>query len=60
MGVTKLYKDTNTWGQCYETFYGRSLLIFVISYSVCPWQAFLAYAMKHSNLAQKFVNYGQK
>jgi hypothetical protein len=26
-------------GQCYKTFYGRKLQIFVISWSVCPWQA---------------------
>ncbi len=30
------------WTQCYETFYGHNLRIFVISYNVCPWQAFLA------------------
>ncbi len=35
--------------QCYKTFYGRKLQIydsklplFVISYSVCPWQTFQA------------------
>jgi hypothetical protein len=26
--------------QCHKTFYGRNLRIFVISSSVCPWQAF--------------------
>jgi hypothetical protein len=26
--------------QCYKTFFGRYLRIFVISYSDCPWQAF--------------------
>jgi hypothetical protein len=30
------------WVQCYKTFYGRYLLLLVISYSVCPWQAFPA------------------
>ncbi len=30
------------WGQCYKTFYGRNFVIFVISYSVCARQAFLA------------------
>ncbi len=29
-------------GQCYKTFYGRKLLLFIISQSVCPWQAFPA------------------
>ncbi len=28
--------------QCYKTFYGRKLRLFVLSYSVCPWQAFPA------------------
>jgi hypothetical protein len=28
--------------QCYKTFYGRNLRIFVINYIVCPWQAFPA------------------
>ncbi len=26
--------------QCHKTFYIRNLIIFVKSYSVCPWQAF--------------------
>jgi hypothetical protein len=30
------------WGRCYKTFYGRNFVIFVISYSVCARQAFLA------------------
>ncbi len=29
-------------GQCYKIFYDRNLRIFVISWSVCPWQAFPA------------------
>jgi hypothetical protein len=29
-----------TRGQCYKTFYGRNLRVFVISYSVRPWQTF--------------------
>jgi len=29
-------------GQCYKTFYVRNLRIFVISWSVCPWQGFPA------------------
>jgi hypothetical protein len=29
-------------GQSYKTFYGCNLRIFVISWSVCPWQAFPA------------------
>jgi hypothetical protein len=32
----------DTRGLYYKTFYGRNLQIFVISYSVCPWQAFQA------------------
>ncbi len=28
------------WGQCYKTFYVRSLRMFVISQSVCPWKTF--------------------
>ncbi len=27
-------------GQCYKAFYGCSVLMFVISSSVCPWQVF--------------------
>ncbi len=27
------------WSMYYKTFYGRNLQIFVISQSVCPWQA---------------------
>ncbi len=30
------------WGLYYQTLYGRNLQIFVISQSVCPWQAFPA------------------
>jgi hypothetical protein len=30
------------WAQCYKTFSVRNLRIFVISESVCPWQAFPA------------------
>ncbi len=30
-------------GQCYETFYGRKLRLFIISQSVCPWQAYQVY-----------------
>jgi hypothetical protein len=33
---------TKKSGQSYKTFYGRNLLFFVISYSVCTWQAFPA------------------
>jgi hypothetical protein len=29
-------------GQCYKTFYGRKLRLFVLSYSDCPWKAFPA------------------
>jgi hypothetical protein len=30
------------WGLYYKTYFGRNLRIFVISYSVCPWQVFPA------------------
>ncbi len=33
---------------------------FVISQSVCLWQAFPSQSNKHSSFARKFVNYGQK
>jgi hypothetical protein len=32
----------SVWCRRYKTFYGRKLQIFVICYSVCPWQAFPA------------------
>ncbi len=38
-----------TCGQCYKTFYGRKLRLFIISQSVCHWQAFqpnLMFAVK--------------
>jgi hypothetical protein len=31
-------------GLHYKTFYGRNLRIFIISWSVCPWQAFPAWS----------------
>ncbi len=31
---------TTIWAQCYKTFFVRNLRIFVISQSVCTWQAF--------------------
>jgi len=31
-----------TRGLYYKTYYGRNLQIFMISLSVCPWQAFSA------------------
>ncbi len=37
--------DFLTRRQSYKTFYCRYLRIFVISQSVCPWQAFQAYLM---------------
>ncbi len=30
------------WCEGYKTFYHRKLRLFIISLSVCPWQAFLA------------------
>ncbi len=38
----KIFYSIGTRGQCYKTFYVRNLRIFVISQSVCPWQAFPA------------------
>ncbi len=35
----KKFCNIDTRGQCYKTFYVRNLRIFVISQSVCPWQA---------------------
>jgi hypothetical protein len=34
--------NIDTTGQCYKTFYGRRLRLSIISWSVCPWQAFSA------------------
>ncbi len=34
--------EGGAWAQCYKTFCGRNLLVFVKSESVCPWQAFSA------------------
>jgi hypothetical protein len=39
----KHYYNTGPWAQCYETFYGRNLRYFVISLSVCLWEAFPTY-----------------
>ncbi len=36
---SKLFCKVVARAQCYKTFYGRNLRIFVIRY-VCPWQAF--------------------
>ncbi len=36
----KEFTMVDTWAQCYETFYARNLLIFVMSYNVGPRQAF--------------------
>jgi len=55
-----LYRHYPPRPQCYKTFYVRNLRNFVISYSVCTWQAFPAYSNRHSSLVQKLVNYGQK
>jgi hypothetical protein len=46
-------------GQSYKTFYGRKLRLFVISWSVCPWQTFSLRSIKHSSLVWKYVNHGQ-
>jgi hypothetical protein len=36
--------DILSWCQRYKTFYDRNLRMFLISYSVCPWQASSAYS----------------
>ncbi len=46
--------------QCCKTFYSRNLRIFVISYSVCPQQAFPVKSNKHSSLMRKSVKHGPK
>ncbi len=38
------------WGHNYKAFYGRKLRIFVISQSICPWQAFPAQSNVQSQL----------
>jgi hypothetical protein len=35
-----------TWTQCYKTFYGRNLRIFIISYSAFPRQRCIMFASK--------------
>ncbi len=53
--------------QCYKTFNDRNLRVFVISLSVCPWQALhtirllekLAW-VNQSSLLRKSINDGQK
>ncbi len=45
--------------QCYKTFF-HILRMFLVSQSVCPWQAFLFYSNKHSGLVWKSVNHGPK
>ncbi len=49
-----------SWSQCYKTIYARNLLIFVIGWSVCPWQDFQTYSYKYSSLLPTLVNYGRK
>ncbi len=40
--LRKKFYSTGPRGQCFKTFYGRNLRIFIKSQSVCPWQAFPA------------------
>ncbi len=54
----KMFRNIGPRAQCYKTFYGCNLRIFLISHSVCPWQAFESYSSKHCNLIRTFVNYG--
>jgi hypothetical protein len=44
--VIKLFSSVTSWAQCYKTFYGCNLWIFIISKSICPSQAFPAYSYK--------------
>jgi hypothetical protein len=41
----KKFDNIDTWCQHYKTFYIRDLQMFLISWSVCPWQAFLTNLM---------------
>ncbi len=47
----------DSWGQCYKTFLVCNLQVFVMSWSVCPWQAFQVYSNKQCSLVQKSVNH---
>jgi hypothetical protein len=38
--LNEMKKDLRA--QDYKTFYGHNSKMFIISYSVCPWQAFTA------------------
>jgi hypothetical protein len=38
----------------------RYLQIFVLSSSVCPWEAYPSLSNKHSSLVRKCVSYGQR
>ncbi len=48
--VCKKFSNIGSWGLYYKTFYGRNLQIFVMSYSVCPWQAFPAFVGEAESL----------
>jgi hypothetical protein len=37
--MSKMFYEIDSSGQCYKLSYDRKLQIFVISSSVCPWQA---------------------
>jgi hypothetical protein len=40
--VSSLIRFLVFWGKFYKTFHVRNLLVFIMSYSVSPWQAFPA------------------
>jgi hypothetical protein len=40
--LPRYFYNIGPWPLYYKTFYGRNLRMFVISYGVCPWQAFQA------------------
>ncbi len=50
----------STWAQCYKTFYGRDILIFLISQGVCQTRLETFARDKYSSLLRKSVNRGRK
>ncbi len=48
--VCKNVYNIGSWDLYYKTFYVRNLRIFVMSYSVCPWQAFPAFVGETESL----------
>jgi hypothetical protein len=42
LNLKKVSSLLSPWGKYCKTFFDRNLRIFEISWSVCPWQAFIA------------------